>query len=253
MTTPIDADQLLRSANPVDEAGLAGPSESVAAQRLFERITGVAYLPSPVTAPSRAHRFRWRRSRLYLASAVAALSVGGGVAYAVIYRQPAKRLDVACHLQARLGGPVSVVASQSGDAVAACRAAWAAGRVGPGEPPNDLVACVLASGSAAVFPAADPTDDVCDRLGLARVDSRSQPVNHSVAALAALRDRVVAAMSASCLSASQAQSVVHDELRRAGLDWSVTITAPFTPARPCASPGFDEPSRTVMIIPTTPR
>jgi hypothetical protein len=249
MTTPIDADQLLRSANPVDVGGLVEPSESVAAQRLFERITGVAYLP----APAQAHRHRWRRSRLYLASAVAAVSVGGGVAYAMIYRQPAKRLDVACYLQARLAGSVSVVAWESGDPVAVCRAAWAAGRVGPGEPPNDLVACVLASGSAAVFPAAGPTDDVCGRLGLARVGAHSPPVNHSVVAVAGMRDRVVAAMSASCLSASQAQAVVHDELRRAGLDWSVTITSPFTPARPCASPGFDEPGRTVMIIPTTPR
>jgi hypothetical protein len=242
VTNPFDSDELLRSANPVDETMLFAPGESASAQRLFEKITGIAY--EPALPPP--HRRRWRA---YVTSVVAAVVIGGGVAYAVTY-QPTKKLDVGCYAQASLQGRVSAIPSHGGDPVGTCRNAWIAGQVGPGDPPPNLVACVLRPGHAGVFPAAGQADDVCRRLGLAPVDGPSPLVSTSVPAIFALRDRVVAALQRSCLSGRQAEDVVHSELRRAGLTgWTVTITTPFTPARPCASPGFDEPGRRVLIVP----
>jgi hypothetical protein len=240
--SPFDPDQLLRSANPVDETRLFAPSESAAAQRLFEKITGVGYLPRPEPP----YRRRWR---VYVTSVLAAVAVGGGVAYAVIALQPTKRADVGCYDQPSLTAGTKLVVSSGGpDAIAVCQAAWKAGRTG-GQPSPNLVACRLPSGGAGVFPAADSTDDVCRRLGLPALD-RQAPIS----AVVGLRDRLVPALQAACLSGSQAEALAHRELLRAGLqDWTVTITSPFTPARPCASPGFDESGRRVVIVAIPPR
>jgi hypothetical protein len=247
VTSPFDTDELLWSANPVDESRLFAPAESASAQRLFEKITGVAYQPAP-RPPDR------RRWRAYVTSVLAAVAIGGGVAYAVTYGQATKNLNVGCYAQASLQGVVSAVPSHGGDPVGVCRKAWIAGQVGPGGPPPSLVACVLPSGQAGVFPATGPADDVCGRLGLAPIGGPaigSPPT--SVPAVFALRDRVVAALQHSCLGGPQAVDLVQTELRRAGLTgWTVTIATPFTPARPCASPAFDEPGQRVLIVPIPP-
>jgi hypothetical protein len=241
VTSLFDPEQLLRSANPVDEARLLTPTDSAAAQRLFEKITGVAYQP--------VYRRRWR---VYVTSIVAAIAVGSGVAYAII-RQPTKKLYVSCYAQASLQGVASNVPSAAGDPVATCRNAWIARRVGQGGPPPNLVACILRSGATGVFPAASSTDDVCQRLGLVAVARPSPGAPTSVPAVFAVRDRVTAALLGTCVGGRQAKDLVENELRRAGLtDWTVIITTPFTPARPCASPGFDEPGRRILIIPIPP-
>jgi hypothetical protein len=246
VTSLFDSDELLRSANPVDEAMLSAPSESASAQRLFEKITGISYQPAGLPP----HRHRWRA---YVTSMVAAVAIGGGVAYAVTYRQPTKRLNVGCYAQASRQGRIVAVPSHGNDPVAACRNAWTAGQIGPGGPPPSLVACILPSGQAGVFPAAAADDDVCGRLGLAPVGGPSPLGSTSVPAVFAMRDRVVAALQRSCLSGQQAVDLVESELRRAGLSgWTVTTTTPFTPGRPCASPGFDEPGQRVLIVPIPP-
>jgi hypothetical protein len=246
MTSPFDPDELLRSANPVDEARLLAPSESATARRLFEKITGVGYLPKPEPP----YRRRWR---VYATSIVAAIAVGGGVAYAVTYRQPTKRLDVECFSQPSLTGTATVVPSNGRDPITVCREVFTTGGVGSGEPTPNLEACVLASGAAGVFPAADGAGDVCRRLGLAAMAVPSPRVPAPFPAVAGLRDRLVAGMSGACLGLPQAEALVVTELRRARLtDWTVTVTTPFSPGRPCASPGFDEPGRRVLIVPVPP-
>jgi hypothetical protein len=252
--TTIDPDELLRSANPVDEARLLAPSESAAAQRLFEKITGVGYAPRP-PLPQR------RRWRVYLTSVAAAIAVGSGVAYAVTYRQPTKRLDVDCFAQASLTGRSAGLPSDGRDPVAVCRDAWLAGRVVPGgHTAPDLVGCILSTGIAGVFPEFPITgnpgaavDDVCHRLGLAAMAVAPATAPPSIPAVIGLRDRLVLAFKGKCLDATQAQAIVQRELRRAGLaGWTVMATTPLSPDRPCASLGFDEPARMVLIIPNTP-
>jgi hypothetical protein len=245
MTSVIDPDELLRSANPVDEARLLAPSESVAAQRLFEKITGVSYQPRPRLP----HRRRWR---VYVTSVAALVAVGGGVAFAVTYRQPTRRLNVECFAQPSLTGRALAMLSNGRDPVAVCRDAWRAKRVVRGrDNPPDLVACVIKSGVAGVFPTAGG-ENVCRRLGLTAIATTPPQVPTSIPAVVGLRDRVVADLQGSCLGGPQAQAIVQAELRRAGLtDWTVTIMSPVGADRPCASPGFDEPGRRVLIIPST--
>jgi hypothetical protein len=247
MMSHFDPDELLRSANPVDEARLFAPLESPSAQRLFEKITGVGYLPRPEPP----YRRRWR---VYVTSVVAAVAVSGGVAFALTYRQPTKRVNVECFSQPSLTGRGHVAVSDGRDPITVCREAWANGDVGFGQPSPSLVACVLRSGVAGVFPSADGTDDVCGRLGLSPMSVTSPQVPTSIPAVVVLRDRLVAAMTRSCLGLPQAEALVQTELRRAGLTgWTVTIITPFSLGRPCASLGVDDPGRRVILtIPKAP-
>jgi hypothetical protein len=111
---------------------------------------------------------------------------------------------------------------------------------------------VLRTGPIGVFPAARPDDDLCRRLGLSSFAAPTSGVAPPTPAdpLVAMRDTVVAALRRSCVNGADAQALVRQALDRAGLrDWTVSVTTPFTPDRPCASPGFDEPGRRVLIVP----
>jgi len=255
---PPDSDQALRAADPVDERRLRDPADSGTAQRLFENITGIPY----VAAPSKV-RPRRRRPWAYASSLIAAFGIVGGVAYAVAYKQPTKHLEVACFAQASLSANVSATPAHGPDPVAACQDAWMAGHVGTGPVPAYLQACVLRSGAAGVFPAAGATDDVCARLHLAAAGSpvgsvstygsTTVPEPTTVEPFFAMRDAVVNALRTSCVGPDRAKQIVRRALDQAGLtDWRVELNGTFNPGRPCASPGFDEANRRVLLIPIPP-
>jgi hypothetical protein len=244
-----DLDDLLRRANPVDEARLPLPVDSAPAQLLYEKITG-----TPYAGPTRASR-RWRGG---LMAAVAALGlVGGGVAFAAL--RPSKvsaHLSVACYGQDTLAGRVASVTATADGPVAACANAWAAGEVGPGPVPL-LAACVAPGGIASVFPTAAAAN-VCAQLGLAQLPASAggaattapsaSTTTDTVDVLIQVRNGIVSSLQGHCLDAPTAKLTVQHILQGARLPWSVKVPTPFPPDHPCASPAFDEQDHQVLLI-----
>lgn len=266
MTEPQDPDELIRAANPIDERRLPDPSQSAQARLIFEKITGTPYIRA--TQPRLARR--WTRLRVYLAAVVGVAGISGGIAFAVTISQPTKHLNVACYTAPSLGASLSQVAADSRGALRDCASAWSSGNL-PGQlpqPPPPLVACVLRSGIAGVFPNLEGSPDVCRRLGLHPVIPPPPPVvtttspgtgsstttpPATVPPMIAARNTVVAALSGSCLDATQATTVIRHALDQVGLNaWVIQVRGTFSPSRPCASPGFNESGRAVYIIPIPP-
>lgn len=236
MTDPLD---LLRAANPINDDRLLDPARSIAARALFEQITGSSYTPTPVRTPQQ----RWR---LYLGALIAVGGIGGGVAWAVTIRHPDKVLTVACYQHADLTN-ASVVASDGRNPVDVCRDAWGAGKVGPVTPAT-LIACVLPGGTAGVFPGRNPTDNICQQLGLS--PAAPPTTSNQTAALTRVRDALSGQLQAMCLPLDQASVLAQHELATQQLnDWTVKTPATATPERPCASLAIDEPGHRIILVP----
>jgi hypothetical protein len=137
-----------------------------------------------------------------------------------------------------------VVATRGGSVVETCRRLWRQQRLG-GPAPVSLQACRLPSGAIGVFPSLEGR--ACADLNLPALPE-DEPATRSTAQLrAALVD---AFLARGCTSEQQAGRLVRDELQRQGLaDWAVADAAAFTSERPCASLGFDEPHRVVLLVP----
>ncbi|HZQ88191.1 MAG TPA: hypothetical protein VFA83_25310 [Acidimicrobiales bacterium] len=245
-----DLDDLLRRANPVEDARLPAPVDHAPAQLLYEHITGTPYAGAP--KPS-------RRTFGTLMAAVAALGlVGGGVAYAGL--RPSKvraHLSVACYAQDSLDGRVATVTATADGPVAACANAWALGGVGTGPVPL-LAACVAPSGVASVFPSAAGAN-VCAQLGLAPLPAAAGgapttaapgalTTSDTVDLLIQVRNGIISSLQGQCLDASTATLTVQHILQAARLPWSVKVPNPFPPDHPCASPAFDEQNDEVLLI-----
>lgn len=245
-------DELLRAANPVDERDLIDAPDSRIAQALFRNITGIPYHPVQKAV-------RRRRLNIYALSLVGVLAAGAGVSYAVATHRATRQSVVSCYAEPRLDAHAVEMTGSAADPVAACRGAWAAGHV-PGQPAvagQALTACVLPSGLAGVFPDADGT--VCRRLMLTPIDTPLPPATTTTGAaggtdsqtpVTGMISAVAGRLAGGCLTADQAELAVRGILDQAGLTtWKVTLATAFTPERPCASPGFDELDRRVLIIP----
>lgn len=284
-----ELDQLLRRANPVDEVRLRAPQDSPRARFLFEQITGVAYL-EPST-PMRSPRSWLRRMRGYIAGLVALAGVGGGLSYALSSGQPTEQVTAACYAADSLTANRTVVAITGLGAVLDCAGAWKAGdipeRVPRAAPP--LQACLLPTGTAGVFPDSGGRARACGRLGLEPVSpppasnapptstapantgtSTSSPTTSSptssspttstappstapVPPFVAANETIVSDLARSCLGEAQAETLVRHVLDGAGLaNWTVQVAAPFTSARPCASPSYDQTTDTFYIVPIPP-
>ncbi len=137
--------------------------------------------------------------------------------------------------------------------VEVCADAWRSGAFGE-RPAPILQACLLPSGVAGVFPAAQG-EDVCAKLGLPRL-AEPDPNGDDKRFLAFKAAAVERFSSRSCLDRQQATAIVQDELSRAGLQGWTTEIGPgvrgegFSPDRPCASLAFNQPDRRVVLVPT---
>lgn len=252
-----DLDQLLEATNPVDENRLPLAAESPTAQLLYEKITGTPYGGKP----SRASRRRWLGPGL--AALIAAGGIGGATAYAVANNHVTQRLAVACYAGPSEQSEQVAVNAESDGPVATCTHAWEQGHVGSGPVPL-LVACVTPQGVAAVFPSA-PGADLCSQLGLPSLPAGATSLNATTTSAPnttlpahtlspTLENAIISQLRATCLTASQAQASLTAILTKAHTGWTVIIPTPFPPGRPCASPGFDEPTRQVILtgIPPLP-
>jgi hypothetical protein len=161
-------------------------------------------------------------------------------------RHPDKVLTVACYERADLA-EASVVASDGRNPVDVCRDAWRAGKVGPVTPAT-LIACVLPGGTAGVFPGDNPTDNICERLGLTA--AAPPTTSDQTAALTLVRDALSGQFQATCLPLDQATVLAQHELAAQHLnDWTVETPTAATLERPCASLAIDEPGRRIILVP----
>ena len=248
MTDPSDRlDELLRRANPVDEARLPPPVDHPGAQLLYEKITG-----TPYAGPAKPSR---RRLGTLMAAVAALALIGGGVAVAGLTPgHVTNHLSVECYAQDTLSGPATS-ATASAPGRSSCANAWAAGHVGRGPLPL-LVACIAPTGIAAVFPTS-PGANVCAQLhlnplpaaaGSTSASTAPPTTSNSVALFLQVRAGIVASLANACLDAPTATLTVRAIVTNAGLPWTVTVPTPFPTDRPCASPSFDETHRRVLLI-----
>lgn len=192
------------------------------------------------------HPRRERRRILLIAVALVSAAILGAGAYAgYVLTRPTQQLTIGCYNRDSLDADTAVVAADGRAPAAICASVWASAfRDRP--QPSQLTACVLATGPVGVFPG---DSDVCGRLGLApyRPDTATQA---QVRGLAATKDALVAAFAGSCLNEKKGREAARQLLDRHGFrDWRIEVSQPFTSARPCASLAFDEPHKTLILVP----
>jgi hypothetical protein len=245
-------DLLVTDINPVDQADLELPVESQRAQDLYARITGTPYAGKP----PRKNRRPWMTAGI--AALLLLLGIGAERAYAGFSsNHVAEHLAVLCYSQPYLNSKAAAVNATLDGPIASCAEAWAAGQVGTGKTPL-LAACVTHQGVTAVFPSA-PGADVCAQNGLEALPAGATSLAAATTTVPAavanppgsltpqLRDAIVAQLQEHCQSADQAKIAITDLLANGGLHWSV-VEGPFSPARPCASPAFDEQDHKLYLV-----
>jgi hypothetical protein len=254
--TDHELDNLLRAANPVDEGRLPMPSESPAAQLLYEKITG-----TPYSGTARRARKRWLGPGL---AALIAVAAGGGIAAYAISSHVSTHLTVTCYAAPSLDSHALAVRVEAAGAVATCSRAWAAGRVGTGPTPL-LVACGTPQGAAAVLPSA-PGGDICGQLGLPALAAGAASLTSTTPATAppsttaaaagtipaAISDAIIVDLRSACVSSADAELAITKLLAKAGVAWTVVTPTPFPAGRPCASPAFDEADKQVVLTGVPP-
>lgn len=255
-TDPIER---LRAVNPVPlaEVGLIEPDAV-----LFHRIT------SGATVAGAGAPLRRRRRRRLIPVLVAASVFGGAVAYGVLRGGVTRPELVACFGRADLEAPTEVPALVAAGPVEACAALWRQGLFGPVTEVPPLMACVLPTGAAGVFPAMGGAD-VCTALNLVPISAAPlQPTTTTTTSaqstettaadlnsrIVAFRDSTVGQFLASpCVSPQAGADIVRRELDRAALrDWTV-VTGEFSADRPCATVSVRSEERQVLLVPAPPR
>jgi hypothetical protein len=284
----VDFDALLRAANPVDETRLRAPQDSPRAQFLFEKITGIAYSGSSASRPSRSKRARFYLAGI-VAVAAAGGGISYALSDNQPTQQVTAACYAADSLTADRTVVEVTGAGAVQDCAAAWSAGEIAGQ-GPETPPP-LQACVLSTGTAGVFPDRRGDATACAGLGLPAVTppppgnttspspttppSRttpplattpgtaaspktastppSAPPTSPVPSFVAANATIVTRLAASCVDETDAKAIVRDALDGNGLsNWTVQVTVPFTSARPCASPSFDQSTDIFYIVPIPP-
>lgn len=191
---------------------------------------------------------RATRRRVLVVALVTAFALASTAAAVYFAREPSEPTGIGCYQAATLDAPQFLVGSPSSLHPSECEQLWRDGTltnlsvVPKGETPQ-LIGCVNAVGGLAVFPSDD--DQLCDRLGLARY---VQPARTDAPKL---NIQLVELFSTErCMAMDDAQIRAEDILIAHGLtDWSVTITKPASPERPCASFSLNAGDRSILLVP----
>lgn len=258
-TDPLDR---LRAANPVPAAEL---SLIEADAVLFQRIVAGAAPAGPLPAGAMGPRRRRVRGRRLVPALAASAVFGGAVAYAVARGEVSRPETVACFERVDLAAATAAASVGEAGAVEACAGVWRRGEFGASTAVPPLVACVLPSGVAGVFPAPAGADP-CTRLNLVPVEPAPAPATPSTTGPApapavdvgtrviGFRDAVVGEFLAStCVTPEAGDAIVRRELDRAALgDWSV-VQGPAGPDRPCVTVSVRSEERQVVLVPSPAR
>lgn len=248
MNEPPDPFEALRALNPVDAADVRGERASPRAREALERI--VTTNTARARDPERRQIPRARRRKAYLLALIPVAAAAAAGAWALTHGAT-KHLTIGCYANLSLESRTVVVPANGSSSVQRCRDVWRRGDFGSPSSPR-LQACVLPSGAVGVFPS--PNGGACQQLKLAPAaagapTTTSAPQRRGSATT--LRDALVPKFLARpCMDRREAVSTINEELRKQRLnDWAVRISTPFSPARPCASLGFEEEQRLVVIVP----
>lgn len=241
MTGSRDPFERLKDADPAKSREAAQSSRAKVRAMYSSIVTSDPLIPPP---PWR------RRRRVSLLVGAALLLVAAGY---LLFRPVTEPLTVGCYRTAALDADRIVLpASPDIPATDLCVTVWQPDgeySVDTGGQPPPLTACVLDSGTIAVFPSTD-SDDVCERLGLAHPEQTSTDENHQIIDL---QDALVSRFLDECLDLPRATAIVEEELNRRALnEWQVVSRQPFTPSRSCASLAIDPTVKTIELIPVSP-
>jgi hypothetical protein len=236
MMERFDPFAVLRDLNPVDLDDVGDAASSPEARATLEQILAGTRRP-------KLRVFHSAAKRMFVLVALAFICAVAAVALALT-QGAAQHLTVGCYQTASLEAKTVVIATRGGSVVETCRQLWRQQRLG-GPVPVRLQACRLPSGAIGVFPSLEGR--ACADLNLSALRD-DEPATGSTAQL---REALVDVFLArGCISQKHAGQLVRDELRRQGIaDWTVADGAAFTSERPCASLGFDEPHRVVLLVP----
>jgi hypothetical protein len=255
----------LRAVNPVPPAEVP---LLAADPVLFDRIVS-----APPVRTADALRRRRRGRRLAPALIVTSL-LGGAVAYGLLRGGVTTPETVECFERADLLASAAVLTVEAAGPIEACAGVWRRGTFGGGTEVPPLVACVLPTGVAGVFPASGGAD-VCTALNLVPISPTPptrpsppttttpttttpapapQPTADLNTRILNFRDAVLGQfVDASCVAPAAGADIVRRELDRAGLgDWTVVVGA-FSSERPCATLSLQPEERRVLLVPGTPR
>jgi hypothetical protein len=224
---------LLRDANPVDEASIPATVDHQPAQRTL------ATIRDRQPARSRPRRLVWAIAAILIALLLAAAAI-------VVTRKASNTVGITCYAEPSRNADRAGVAPSWPTAIETCAQAWRDGRIGrpPQEPPA-LVGCVFENDVVGVFPSDDP--GLCDRLGLDRHDP-SQRFDSDPAVILARRiadhHRAVG-----CPDAATKEAFIRQQFADLGLtNWKVRpLTSP--PPRPglCTTGVVDSKGRAVAL------
>ncbi len=231
---------MLRSGDPAPLSTVPGPGSPLG-RRILANVMANAARPAP----------RIRRPKRVVAAAMAATVIAATAvtAWALNTRSATNPTSVLCY-EAPSTTASAIEAPRAADPSAdSCAPFWRDGvlpissnRARGQVPP--LVACVNDAGTLAVFPSDDA--GLCADLGLA--DSAAPPAGPDLTF--ELRQELVNAINAqSCLSINDAETFTLDTFRRLGADGWTVEPRPANQDRPCASLAFDEPNRTIILVP----
>jgi hypothetical protein len=144
-----------------------------------------------------------------------------GIATYALTRPATEFEGLGCFEQTDIDGNISVVAPDGRDPLIICAEILAQIPGLAVDGPEDLAACVLESGVAAVFPRTGP--ETCQSLGLAKLDA---DYTQRSKRFAELRNALLAAVDFKCLGEAEARAAatrVLDELGFTG--WRVDVEA----------------------------
>ncbi|HET7127595.1 MAG TPA: hypothetical protein VFJ93_00795 [Gaiellaceae bacterium] len=188
-----------------------------------------------------------RRRSLIVVVAVLVAAVLGAAAYAgFVLTRPSHELSVGCYERASLGANTAVFATNGRAPAAVCASEWS--RAFPQTTkPAAFATCVLPTSAYGVFPAT--RGDTCAKLGLG-VASPAKRARSEALDFARLQRALVNALLGKCLDERAARMTTRRLLDEHGYgDWRIAAPQPFSSTRRCASPAFDEPQRTLILVP----
>jgi hypothetical protein len=231
---PADPFDLLRLANPVDEATLAPTTQHPPAQATLFAIRLSSALP----------RRRRNRSLWVMIAAVVSAAAITAAAIAVTHKASVTT-GVACFGQPSLGGHIVATGPTAPTAIETCAKAWAEGRFGTAQTPPPLIDCVLESGAVGVFPSTDPA--LCDRLGLARHDPAQRLDTDPAVILAErLSDRVATGV---CYDEATTERYIRDQLPGLGIAGWTVVPPPDARNGPCYTGSVDSKNHAIHVAP----
>lgn len=244
-----DPVELFRRSNPVDPIGQPG-TDAPRADALAQEIVKL-----PVDTLHRGPRGARRQWTIVLLAASAAVAVAAAV---MLTRDVSAVGSIGCFREPSLEGDAAIVRSDGRDPITLCRELWETDAFPRApSPPEELVECVLPTGVLGVFPAAhcsqvqngddpDPDISVLPPPDGQHVIDASEFARH--------RDRLVEMfLEEDCPTMEHGEGLVQEAFEE-GLfpGWSVVLPEQGHPERPCATLGFDESTRTILLVPSEP-